>query len=156
MNFTQIKPCLDSAACAYLKYNQCDTVLYLSDPYLTIWWAYQMGIISIVKKYKHKYPYHFNAIKHVFREQYRHLIPAPVDRTFASAWLYKHQWIECPKNKPSTSTANAALYQIHVQLWGHLRFHAQKTWWRSGMRSCTKPGLPTHLVQELNDGTVGR
>ena len=26
--------------------------------------------------------------------QYRHLIPAPVDRTSASAWLYKHQ-IKC-------------------------------------------------------------
>ena len=25
--------------------------------------------------------------------QYRRLIPAPVDRTFASAWLYKHPWM---------------------------------------------------------------
>ena len=25
--------------------------------------------------------------------QYRHLIPAPVDRTSAYAWLYKHPWI---------------------------------------------------------------
>ena len=86
--------------------------------------------------------------------QYRHLIPAPVDRTSASAWLYKHQWMECQKNKPSTSKANVALNQIHVQLRGHLRFHAQKTGWRSGERSCIMPGLPTHLVQELNVGIV--
>ena len=86
--------------------------------------------------------------------QYRHLIPATVDRTSASAWLYKHQWIECQKNKPSTSKANVALNQIHVQLLGHLRFHAQKTGWRSGVRSCIMSGLPTHLVQELNVGTV--
>ena len=35
--------------------------------------------------------------------QYRHLIPAPVDRTSASAWLYKHLWISCQTNNPSTS-----------------------------------------------------
>ena len=29
--------------------------------------------------------------------QYRHLIPAPVDRTSASAWLYKTPWITCQK-----------------------------------------------------------
>ena len=27
--------------------------------------------------------------------QYRHLIPAPVDRTSASFWLYKHPWVSC-------------------------------------------------------------
>ena len=26
--------------------------------------------------------------------------------------------------------------------------------WQSGMRSCIMPGLPTHLVQELDVGTV--
>ena len=35
--------------------------------------------------------------------QYRHLIPAPVNRTSASAWLHKHPWITCQKIKPSTS-----------------------------------------------------
>ena len=35
--------------------------------------------------------------------QYRHLIPAPVDRTSASARLYKHHLATCQKNKPSTS-----------------------------------------------------
>ena len=29
--------------------------------------------------------------------QYRHLIPAPVDRTSASFWLYKHPWVTCQK-----------------------------------------------------------
>ena len=27
--------------------------------------------------------------------QYSHLIPAIVDRTPASAWMYKHHWITC-------------------------------------------------------------
>ena len=35
--------------------------------------------------------------------QYRHLIPAPVDKTCVSAWLYKHLWISCQTNNPSTS-----------------------------------------------------
>ena len=26
--------------------------------------------------------------------------------------------------------------------------------WQSGVRLCIMPGLPTHLVQELNGGTV--
>ena len=40
--------------------------------------------------------------------QYRHLIPAPVDRTFASDWLYYHAWIPCQKNKPSTAMTQVA------------------------------------------------
>ena len=40
--------------------------------------------------------------------QYRHLIPAPVDRTPASAWLYKHQWLTCQKNKPNLSMTHEA------------------------------------------------
>ena len=35
--------------------------------------------------------------------QYRHLIPAPVDRTSSSAWLYKHSLVTCWKNKPRTA-----------------------------------------------------
>ena len=31
--------------------------------------------------------------------QYIHLIYAPFDRASSSAWLYKHTWITCPKNK---------------------------------------------------------
>ena len=34
------------------------------------------------------------------------------------------------------------------------RIHNQATGWQSGVRSCIMPGLPTHLVQELNVGTV--
>ena len=40
--------------------------------------------------------------------QNRHLIPATVDRTSASAWLYKTPWIACPKNKLSTSMTHVA------------------------------------------------
>ena len=39
--------------------------------------------------------------------QHKLLIPAPVDRTYAGAWLCKHPWITCHKNKPST-------YMTHV------------------------------------------
>ena len=31
--------------------------------------------------------------------QCSHLIPAPVDRTSASAWLYRHPWITCQKSQ---------------------------------------------------------
>ena len=41
-------------------------------------------------------------------KQERHLIPAPVDRNSASAWLYKQTWIICQKNKPNTSTTHVA------------------------------------------------
>ena len=39
----------------------------------------------------------------LLRPEYRHLLPAPVARTPASAWLYKHPWIACQKHKPNTS-----------------------------------------------------
>ena len=35
--------------------------------------------------------------------QYRHLIPAPVDRTSASGWLYKRSRMACQKYQPTTS-----------------------------------------------------
>ena len=40
--------------------------------------------------------------------QYRHLIHAPVNRTSASAWLYKIPWITCQKDMPSTSMTHVA------------------------------------------------
>ena len=40
--------------------------------------------------------------------QYRHSIPAPVDRTSASALFYKHLLITCQKNKPSSSMTHVA------------------------------------------------
>ena len=30
----------------------------------------------------------------------------------------------------------------------------RETWWQSGVRSCIMPGLPKHLVEELDVGTV--
>ena len=35
--------------------------------------------------------------------QYRHSLPAPVVRTSASGWLYKHPWITHQNSNPSTS-----------------------------------------------------
>ena len=40
--------------------------------------------------------------------QYRYLIPAPVNRTSASACLYKHPWLPYQKNKPITSMTHLA------------------------------------------------
>ena len=40
--------------------------------------------------------------QHRFNIQYRHLIPAPVDRTSANAWLYKKPLDKMSKNNPST------------------------------------------------------
>ena len=36
----------------------------------------------------------------------------------------------------------------------HPCIDAQETVWKSGFRSCIMPGLTTHVVQELNVGTV--
>ena len=41
------------------------------------------------------------------RLQYRHLIPAQLDRTSVSAWLYHHPWIPCQKmTRKMTSQLN--------------------------------------------------
>ena len=40
--------------------------------------------------------------------QHRHLIPAPVDQTSDSAWLYKPPWITCQTNKPRTPMTHVA------------------------------------------------
>ena len=63
--------------------------------------------------------------------QYRHLIPAPVDRTFASNCLYYRPWIACQKNKPSTPTT-----YMYVSCYSKLR---------SVVRSCMHP-FPGNLV----------
>ena len=36
-----------------------------------------------------------NGLKTNTELQYSHLIPAPVDRASAGAWLYKYLWITC-------------------------------------------------------------
>ena len=57
--------------------------------------------------------------------QFRHLIPAPVDRTSFSARLYKHTWIKSHQNKPSTfnyprSLRIRATFSCYVRdLWSH-------------------------------------
>ena len=42
----------------------------------------------------------------IIHVQVIHFTPAPVDRTSASAWSYKHPWIKC--QKPSTPMTNVA------------------------------------------------
>ena len=48
--------------------------------------------------------------------QYRHLVFAPVAVTSAANRLYKHPWMACQKNKPSTSVAHALVNQSSAQL----------------------------------------
>ena len=60
------------------------------------------------------------------------------------------------KSKPSTSMTHwlenhAATFSFFL---GHPCIYAQETVLQSGVRSSILPGLPTHLVQELNVGTV--
>ena len=44
--------------------------------------------------------------------------------------------------------------KIYVQFGCNPRIHVLETGCQSGVRSCSLPELPTHLVQELNVGTV--
>ena len=46
--------------------------------------------------------------------QYRHLVPAPVDRTSGSTWLYKHRWIACKENEPDTLMTHVATFSCEV------------------------------------------
>ena len=59
-----------------------------------------MGISTIIASHISEWKLYF-AYKDPFYIvtylQYRHLVPAPVDRTSASAWLYKTPWITCHK-----------------------------------------------------------
>ena len=48
--------------------------------------------------------------------QYRHLIPAPVDRTSTSAWLYKDPWITYQKNKLNKPMTHVDCKSKYVQL----------------------------------------
>ena len=83
--------------------------------------------------------------------QYRNLIPAPVDRTAVSAWLYNYPWIACNKNKPNISMTHVA-FESELRSVARSSMHPSPGNWVS--IGCILPALPTHLVQELNVGTV--
>ena len=60
------------------------------------------------------------------------------------------------KNDPCTSMPLTQLAnKIYVQFDGNPCIHVHETRCQSVVRSCSMPGLPRHLVQELNVGTVG-
>ena len=87
--------------------------------------------------------------------QYIHFIPVPVNRTYASAWLYMDNMSKKKKyakdiHQSPTQFAN----QNYVQLWSHSCIHAQETGWQSDVGSYIMPGLSTHSVQGLNAVTV--
>ena len=86
--------------------------------------------------------------------QYRNLIPAPVNRASAGGWLYKHQWISCQKNKPSTSMTHATYKSKLRSVMGSFMHPWLEKWVAIGFVVVYYTGMPTHLVQELNVGTV--
>ena len=59
-------------------------------------WRRQRYLMQSVYSQKQPLLFFFN-FKLQYKLQYRHLIPAPVDRTSASAWSYKHSCITCQK-----------------------------------------------------------
>ena len=87
--------------------------------------------------------------------QCRYLIPAPVNRMSVSAWLYKNTMDSMSKIKAKHINDLHRL-QIKASFSYEVShaFMSMKTWWSTGLWSCNMPGLPTHLVQELNVSTV--
>ena len=72
-------------------------------------------------------------------------------------WLYKHPWITCLRNKSSISMTHVIelrSYESKLRSGTCVRTHAQENGSQSVVRLCLMPGLPTHLVQELNVCTV--
>ena len=73
--------------------------------------------------------------------QYRHLIPAPIDRTSVSTGQYEHPWIACQIISQAHQWPTSLANRSYVQLWGHPYIHAQETGWQLGVRSCIMTGL---------------
>ena len=71
--------------------------------------------------------------------QYRHVIPVPVDRTAASAWLYTYPWITSQTNRPSTSLAHVAC---------KLKLHSVV---RPSMHPCQKNWVPIGRAGKYQD-----
>ena len=68
-------------------------------------------------------------------------------------WLYVVASMgNMSKNKPSTSMTHVACESKLQHVCGVI--HIQATGWQSGLRSCVMRELSTHLVQEVNVGTV--
>ena len=77
--------------------------------------------------------------------QYRYLIPSPVDRTSASAWLYKNPWIISQRNKPSTSMTHVAcesMLRSFVRSGTCGGIHTQKTGFNRVCGRVLCPGCP--------------
>ena len=112
----------------------------------------------MISKYsfvKPKYSWRFNLPVWQVHLRYRHSMPAPVDRTSASAWLVVKTLIDrMSKNKLSTQMSHGPAIQSYVQLLAHSCINTQETVCQMGVRSFIIPGLPTHLVQELKAGTT--
>ena len=84
--------------------------------------------------------------------QYRHVIPAPVDRTSDSVWFNKYPEITCQNNKPIISMTRVAFELKQLSVMRSSMNPCPGNW--MGMQLCNMPVLPMHLVQELNVGIV--
>ena len=83
-----------------------------------------------------------------------HFVPAPVDRACASAWPYKQPLTTCHDNKLSTSMTHIACDSKPHSVVRSFMHPSPGTWMAIGCAVVFLPGLPPHLVQELNVGTV--
>ena len=66
----------------------------------------------------------------------------------------KHPGITCQKVSQSHKKPRSLRIESTFSREVNTCIHAQQTGWQSGVLWCILPGLPTHLEQELNVGTV--
>ena len=65
------------------------------------------SLLVVTDGAEHTRPY-IREVKDEVSLQYGYLIPAPVDRTSAIAYLYKHPWVTCQNSRPRTSMNHVA------------------------------------------------
>ena len=69
--------------------------------------------------------------------------------------VVQHLWITCQRNMPSKLMTHVFESKLRSVLRsGTYHIHAQENGWQSGVRSCIMRGVSTHLLQEINAGTV--
>ena len=72
------------------------------------------------------------------------------------SWLYKHPWITCRKHKTKTTMTHIACDSKLCSIVRSSMHPFPGNWVaiESGVQLCIMYGLPTHLLQKLNVGTV--
>ena len=87
--------------------------------------------------------------------QYQHLLPAPVDVDICQCLVAQNPWMKC--QKLSQALNDHVVCDWNLRSFVRSSIHpCPDTGWQSGVRSCIMLELSTHLVQELNVGTVNK